>query len=405
MSFIKRSFILMLIALVSLSTLIAKEVVLYENAKQVPDYEARLKSIAPGDELIFSDNQRLTIVKKLGQGGSSQIFETSTGKAVRLTNYYRTGSYFNGYLSAALKLQKSDFLLLPELFDRQSNIKEYLLVEKVDVLFTMEDFLKGNYQSDLSKTQLESKIFDFAETTAQLDTIRDFKPANIVWDGDQWRLLDFDDGPIFASGPNDSTVFDYAPKQGKYMRELPEDMIARINERIKEVRASAGFTFIQNTREALESKKEALKETSRLKKKAKELPTSVLVDDDIDSFLKHAKKMSVPQRMEMYKNWSERLLHHAYKDPSILKHIQIYNAINMNHLGNPYVLVHDALSQQNKNLQDIIYYMKAYGLKNSSKIFEDELLGPIRQYESLHGKVRQPLTKRSCRTLLRGLFL
>jgi hypothetical protein len=69
------------------------------------------------------------------------------------------------------------------------------------------------------------------------------------------------------------------------------------------------------------------------------------------------------------------------------------------------LLVHDALSEQGKDLQDIVYYMKAYGLKNTSKVFEDELLDPIREYEAAHGKVRQPLTKRNCGTLLRSFFI
>lgn len=401
----RRLLSIFLIALLSLSIALGKDVILYENGKQVAEYESRLNSIAPGDDLLFSGDRKIKVVKKLGLGGSSQIFETSDGQAIRLTKYFREGSYFNGYLSAALKLQKSDMLYLPQLFDRDSAVKEFLLVEKVDVKFTMEDFLKGKFESDLSKAQLENKIVDFAETTAQMDTVRDFKPANIIWDGVQWRLLDFDDGPIFASAVNDPTVFEYSPKQGKYMKELSLDLMARINDRIRETRAKENFTYIENTAEGKRAKVDAIKMNFEIKQQVKELPESFLDQADIKSFLKHSKNMGVSQKMEMYKNWSQSLLNYAYKDPSILKHIEIYNAINLNMLGNPYLLVHQGLSDQGKNLQDVIYYMKVYGLKKTSKLFEDELLGPIKEYESLHGKVRQPLTKRSCGTLLRGLFL
>jgi len=203
-------FTLSLTARAETYTLFSEQNLIAEN------YEIFLSKLVPGDIIRFSDGNSFTITEiltKKGFGNNDIILGIGDGKVIRIPKYKRAIS--SKLLLQAANISTIDFtwsvretvLGYRELAEtgiphvkvylhESVNFFEYVILDKVEVEFTLREFLTGNTNGiDLFKRQrLLNKLMEFAQHTSGYSTIGDFGASQIVWNGREWILLDWTSG-------------------------------------------------------------------------------------------------------------------------------------------------------------------------------------------------------------------
>ena len=188
------------LALLAIISAYTAEIRLYSKPGiQAPNYEVALAQLTRGDVLIFSNGQRFTFDDVLGHGGSTMILSVNNGtRALRVpieTGFYRDSGPFTDYIDHSyegwLVLKKSDVAVV-KIFETESDPREYLSVEKLDIHFTLEAALdKTTPISPAERQRALDLLPEFAARTWEFAAIGDFRDDQIAWTGQSWVLFDF----------------------------------------------------------------------------------------------------------------------------------------------------------------------------------------------------------------------
>jgi len=207
--------------------------------------------------LCFSNKKCWPIKNVLGSGNTTVILDVGNGKVIRVAKRVGTFSefyFFSDYIRMfakgyeALAQQK---VRVPHLFLAESNIPEYVLVEKIDTDFTLFDLTRGKtrHKKEIPPAVREKawkKFIDFAESTWPFGRLSDFHGKQISYSEKtgEWTLFDWADQHIpYRQLEKGETAF--VPSQ----KELPAQYYAQIQQRIltkrkqAELANSIGFRF------------------------------------------------------------------------------------------------------------------------------------------------------------------
>jgi hypothetical protein len=179
-----------------------KVVTLFQGNQPVKNFNQVLESIRPGDQIKFGDGTIFKI-QAITSEGISRIYDLGDGWLLRVPGYEYKGFHYPDGISFVRDFQK----MQPELKKNKVPIVEVdvdrsvpdqaVVVKKEKVLFSLEDYLQGldhNKEhlklSDSEKKETEKKLVQFARKTWMYKYIGDFDPRQLVYNGDEWLLLD-----------------------------------------------------------------------------------------------------------------------------------------------------------------------------------------------------------------------
>ena len=219
------------------------QMVLFEDGRQVTDYNNKILAIAPGTQIKFSKGEIFTVEKILGSGNTTLVLEVEGQKALRIPQWrgVRSGldpmkdsyavvkaegrtsmpSYIGAEPLGAISGQQPDETFtgihksygetyqqlevagvdVPRVNFAVSRMGEYYVTEKFETKMTLQEFLDRLESFSAQEREFYFKALDkFLLTTYQLSSIGDFAPRQIGTDGKTWKLLDWRGGVEPSTG-------------------------------------------------------------------------------------------------------------------------------------------------------------------------------------------------------------
>jgi hypothetical protein len=216
----------------------AADVALFYPARvPVFGYDDKLQTLAPDDVLVFSNGARYRVEGPAWQGKKSKIVAIGPTLVLRLPlrdgkfGELTYGQHLDEYLEAYKRLREAG-VPVPRIFLELSLPGEYLVTERIDVRFTLEELLEGRAAVSLSeKPGIYAKLVEFARSTWRFARVGDLAPYNIAWDGSRWIALDFG---------NSFKRFVFAPDEHVLQGiGLPDHVARRIDKAVREERVKA----------------------------------------------------------------------------------------------------------------------------------------------------------------------
>lgn len=218
-----------------------KNIKLYKtDGSQMEHYNTRLNSLKAGDVLSFSDGKSFEFISHLGQGYTTKVIEVkhkNTVMALRLpvSNWmYRSAQsnefipypdFINAFIDHHVKINMTD--IAPKIY--HSLRGQYIAVEKINIEIGLDDVLLNadtlQKEQPEKLLQLETKFIEFAKKLAPLQYIGDFKPEQMVYNGEKWILLDVLNIEVL---PNNPTLAQY--KKNPFHELLNETLFASHND-------------------------------------------------------------------------------------------------------------------------------------------------------------------------------
>lgn len=210
----------------------AAAIELFSGGLPVPGYSKLLNRLSvKGGTVRFSDGTEVKIIKKLGQGGTTAVYLSDDGTAVRIPAPGDIVSNMQMLFAFAdqHRLLRENGVLIPDIIRMSpvvSNLPEnrglsrklgleYVVVEKLEIEFLFSDWLRRLTSLGVPLNQLQgrlpreewSALLKFARSTWKFAFIPDLKPENIAWTGDKWILFDWTDHNLLFSEQLNFTVF------------------------------------------------------------------------------------------------------------------------------------------------------------------------------------------------------
>jgi hypothetical protein len=206
---------------------------LFYKGNQVAPYDEIItyltQSKAPVTQptyLLFDNDPPVEIVRFLGKGALTAVFERADGRVIRVPLKAGNIQFGNGpigrrplytdkmrdFLTVMRQVLSVDRNLAPRIYEQDSHPPEYLTVDKFENKFDLYEFLKGRGRAqDLSPQQRKAAmdaLQRFVVRLAPFKHIGDFRMVNIVSNGTSWRIMDADWGAETATSVDDPTPFD-----------------------------------------------------------------------------------------------------------------------------------------------------------------------------------------------------
>ncbi len=282
---LNRILYLSLVILISTSTQIfAENLVLFKNGAFVEDYNDKIQGMKAGDILHFSNDKQFLVLDILGdldehfmsfvvqvpdnkvlrlarmrmdfkapadpetaarkKGFWTQLLDAISMKYPQVDEDSRSSDIFLkhmwGYLKGSKFLRKQG-VPMPMVFENESQMPEYILVQEVPVIFTFEGL---DHKLPLEEDEMKlvkEEFLKFAEKTWSLSQIGDFDPGQLGWTGKEWLLLDAAEGSLKwkVGSHSDKTAFDEFKMRRLDLKAWVEEARSKILERrSKESRAS-----------------------------------------------------------------------------------------------------------------------------------------------------------------------
>lgn len=205
-----------------------------------PTYDPDVRSLKEEDVLIFSDGKRFTFKKNLGNGAATFVVETKEGMALRIPKHATVVSSMNSYWKAYQDMQG---LRLPMVVavETESQPPEYILVKKVDVKHTLNDWLKAKkIFSPKEEKAMKDDLIRLGKKMWPLSRIGDFHAKQLAWTGKNWVLLDFSGGATFikkvaSANPFSSKIWNKKNEGYKKYFNGDETRVHYFSEIIKEI--------------------------------------------------------------------------------------------------------------------------------------------------------------------------
>lgn len=222
----------LIFSLLLAGTAAGEPIPLFSGGRPVPGFSKLLNRISLKPETVrFSDGTEITLVKKLGRGGTTVVYLSAEGNAVRIPapeNPVANMHMLHSFADQHDLLRDNDITVpdivragppvtdLPE--DRAPSRRpgrEYVVVEKLEIDFLLSDWIQGIMNQRIPLRNLEktlprrewNALLKFARSTWRFAFIADLKPENIGWVGDKWLLFDWTDHNFLYSEHLNKTVF------------------------------------------------------------------------------------------------------------------------------------------------------------------------------------------------------
>lgn len=207
---------------------------LYTDSGDImPDYDAKIKMLIEKKQKVKVDlgkGQTMEIGPFLGSGNTTAIFQLNEKQIIRLPLHNNEpankGSnllYLETTINGFIELEKARSNFMVEVDQKNSDPNRFLIVEKVNIGFSLEDFLLNNerYKTKNANESLHREKFkEFIRATAEYEKINDLRAEQIVWDETHSRfvLLDWSDSaelarPITGRGISDQIFEDFDEKR------------------------------------------------------------------------------------------------------------------------------------------------------------------------------------------------
>lgn len=204
------------------------------------DYDSQVLSVSPGDELIFSGKkERFVIIDrpKSDHGHTSFVFEVPNGRMIRVAvrrEEFHGGHFMRETLEGAAKLSRTPIAHV-HVHRRQSSRKlEFVLVDKIPIETTLDDFLKDYRWNRIEPSRMESMVRGletFFRQSAFFMELSDLNPRNVAWNGRYWILFDWISGIQVAESEKDASPWD------GYMNLFPDGLRKRLKGAFNDERA------------------------------------------------------------------------------------------------------------------------------------------------------------------------
>lgn len=233
----RATFLIIFILVLSVSTF-ARNIRLFENGIPVAEYNDSINKLSHGERyqqktfLLFDDQPPIEVIRFLGHGGLTAVFQRADGRALRVplasgNAFFKTGpngelkdhgpytEAMSGYYEA-MKLLTGVDDLIPKVYEKDTHLPQYITVEFFDAKFNISDFF--NKRDQLLKQgrliqkqipELENSLRQFIQRFSIYKVIGDFKTNQIMTDGKSWKLLDLSTPARYATEIEDPSPFDH----------------------------------------------------------------------------------------------------------------------------------------------------------------------------------------------------
>ncbi|NDG85660.1 MAG: hypothetical protein EBX52_11585, partial [Proteobacteria bacterium] len=173
-----------------------KTVVFSKDGQRVENFQDVLTHVKSGDRLSFSDGAGFDIKSRLGGEASTEIFETTEGKVIRVnkrpkeTGAWTVDSYRKGYED----LKNSDIPIV-HVMDPANASKDYVVVEKFNKKYDLSELYKKAMARQIPEAEYKDRMMEFEKfivKTKDYTALEDFHPGQVVYDEKRgWILADY----------------------------------------------------------------------------------------------------------------------------------------------------------------------------------------------------------------------
>ncbi len=201
-------FIILVLSLLSIFSLCAEDVYLFDSAgKAHKEYNSIIEKINTGDKLYvgLDKNDGLAVIKILGEGGTTKIFEVRCNSYPGKRLALRVPLKFQDFSSEYDKIQEfiditmeGDELIKkyginsPHIYEYKS--KQFILLDFINNEFSLETYFTKPYkiQKDIFE-QATKSLKTFLLQTVMFDKIGDFADDQVFYNAqeDKWYLFDW----------------------------------------------------------------------------------------------------------------------------------------------------------------------------------------------------------------------
>ena len=167
--------------------------------KPVGDYNQQVRAIHANDRLVFNNGKTFTVVRKLGAGMATHVFEVTDDETHQTFALRLPFNENKGYLDLARSYLSTYKELVPlhlplvKVYPELSFAPEYDLAELTPVQFTLEDvYLHPEKLKGIDPGNALAALPDFAKKFSGISELRDLHPGQLGWTtNNEWRLMDW----------------------------------------------------------------------------------------------------------------------------------------------------------------------------------------------------------------------
>lgn len=189
-------------ALLCPATSYAEDYELFNSGIQNPSYNEIVEKLHPGDRISFSNGKWFSILDMKKHGNTTLILQISEVLAIRIPlKLGKFASQFSGdsidfrsYINMFYRGNRNLVRLgvaTVKVFDYLPG--EYVVVNKLDIQFTFEDFIYGKiFLNQDQKMRLLDSFYNWVESTGTVTYIGDFNESQVGFDlkSQSWILFD-----------------------------------------------------------------------------------------------------------------------------------------------------------------------------------------------------------------------
>lgn len=176
---------------------IAEQFVLFDkHGSQIEAYDKIVQSLRKGDRIVFSDGVEYLILNILGNGNTTKILEVENGKALRIplkkgrfiNQIGQEGLLYREYIDEFEKgwrSTNSKGVRIVHLYPNEYKAGERVVVEAINVGFTLEDFLWNRNTLNLDSEAIEAvnkQVIEWFSSTFRFTYLGDFNESQVLYD-------------------------------------------------------------------------------------------------------------------------------------------------------------------------------------------------------------------------------
>jgi hypothetical protein len=188
-------------------------VVFSKNGQRVENFKEVITNVKSGDQLHFSDGANFKIKTRLGGEASTEIFETSDGKVIRVNKRSKdTGAWtVDSYRKGHEELKSSEIPIV-HVMDPANTSRDYVVVEKFNKKYDLNELHKKFLAREIPQSEYQEKMMEFEKfivKTKDYTSLEDFHPGQVVYDEKRgWLLADYGAENTKFTGAGSGTAVD-----------------------------------------------------------------------------------------------------------------------------------------------------------------------------------------------------
>lgn len=176
------------------------ETELYKAGVPHQNYNFLVLNLRKNDTIRFSDGSHFKIIKNLGSGGVTQIYQISEKEAIRIPLFKGrrhinensdtiTASWFIDITFRGYPVLKNAGVQMIDLIPGKYHPGEYIVVDLFKHELRLDRYIESFKK--LTNPKIEQAFFEFVQSIAPFEFIDDFRLDQVHWNGQKWALLDW----------------------------------------------------------------------------------------------------------------------------------------------------------------------------------------------------------------------